>query len=524
MSLTKNDIKNLLMKRFDDTEYNSLSKLPKPTQLKDMQKATDRIVSAIDRKEKILLVGDYDVDGVVSTCVVLDFFEYLNYPIEYIIPNRFKDGYGLSVELIKDKDCDLIITVDNGISAIEAGEYCKNRGIDLIITDHHTPSNTIPHSYAIVNQKQSNCSFPIYEICGAQIAWYLVASLNATLNAKYNIKSTLDIVSIAIVADVMPLNKINRTMVRAGLKELKTSQRVSINVLKDVLNKEKFNSEDIAFAISPRLNSAGRMTDANLAIDFLRSKSYEDAYELFDKLNSLNEQRKEIEANISKKASECADEGDTITVVWGEDWHEGVIGIVASRLVEEYKRPAIVFSIEGDRAKASARSIADINIYALIKECSDMLIGFGGHKGAAGLAIETKKLPQFKAKINEVASNLDKSLFIEDDKVLGEIKIDDIDLELLDILEAFEPFGEANEKPKFRLTNRYVQSAKKVGKEQNHLKFDILDKQTNAYLSAIKFKTDFCINAGELVSFSFTISKNEFNGAVTPSLMVDEFY
>jgi single-stranded-DNA-specific exonuclease len=512
------------MKRFEDSEYNSLSKLPKPNQFKDMQKATDRIIEAINKKQKILLVGDYDVDGIISTTIVVEFFEKIGYPIEYIIPNRFRDGYGLSINLVKDKECDLIITVDNGISAYEASEYCKNNSIDLIITDHHTPSQTLPHAQAIVNQKQSDCSFPIYEICGAQIAWYLIASLNSALKSGIDMKELLSLVSIAIIADVMPLTQINRTMVRAGLKEIESSNRVSIEVLKESLKKSKVNSEDIAFYISPKLNSAGRMSDAIEAIEFLRAKEYDDAYSLYERLNSLNEQRKEIEAEITAKAIESADSTDTITVVWGEDWHEGVIGIVASKLVDKYKRPAIVFSIEGDKAKASARSIANINIYTLISKCEKLLLGYGGHKSAAGLGIETKNLEEFKALINSYAKDIDPKDFVEDENIVGEIDLTQIDMELLDILEMFEPYGEANDKPKFRLTNAYVHSSKKVGKEANHLKFDILDKATNAFVSAIKFKTEENILAGEFVNINFTISKNEFNGNISPNLMVEDIY
>lgn len=522
--LYKDDIKNILMKRFDDSEYNSLSKLPNPQIFKDMQKATDRIISAINRKEKILIVGDYDVDGVVSTTIMLEFFEFIDYQVEYVVPNRFRDGYGLSVNLIKDKECDLIITVDNGISANEAGEYCANKGIDLIITDHHTPPQNPPKAYAIINQKQTDCKFPIYEICGAQIAWYLIASLKNSMQLSLDMKSLLGLVSIAIIADVMPLHKINRTMVRAGLKELETTNKIPILILKEMLNKQKFLSDDIAFYISPKINSAGRISDASIAINFLRSKKYDEAYYYYEKLNSLNEQRKEIEANISELALNKVDDNDTICVVWGEEWHEGVIGIVASRIVDRYKKPAIVFSISKDRAKASARSIGDVNIYSLINECKEMLIGFGGHKSAAGLAIHTDRLEEFKAKINHIAKDLDRSLFKKDDNILGEIAIEEIDLELLELLETFEPFGEANERPKFRLTNSYVYNAKKIGKEANHLKFEILDKKTNSYLSAIKFKTDITISAGETIDFSFTVAKNEYNGTITPNLMVDEIY
>jgi single-stranded-DNA-specific exonuclease len=522
--LTKSSIEKILLQRFSDSEYNSLAKLPKPNELKDMQKATDRIIEAINKRQKILVVGDYDVDGVVSTTLMIKFFEAIDYPIEWVIPNRFRDGYGLSINLVKDKDCELIITVDNGISAYEACEYCKEKSIDIVITDHHTPSEKIPHAYAIVNQKQKDCSFPIYEICGAQIAWYLIASLNSTLNAGINIKALLSIVSIAIIADVMPLTQINRTMVRTGLKEIQISANESLMVLKDSMKKNNLTSEDIAFYISPKLNSAGRMSDASLAVEFLTSHDYDEAYSLFERLNSLNEQRKEIESEITNKAIDSVDEGDIVTVVWGEDWHEGVIGIVASKLVDKYQRPAIVFSIEGNKAKASARSIADVNIYNLIADSQELLLGFGGHKSAAGLAIEPHNLDKFKALINQKASLLDKSLFVEENRVLGEIDITHIDLELLSILERFEPYGEANERPKFRLSNANVHYSKKVGKDANHLKFDILDKKTNSYLSAIKFKTDMTLQVGEVIDFSFSITKNEFNGVISPSLMVDDIY
>jgi len=264
--LTLSDVDTLLQQRFKEG-FLSLKDLPQPNTFKDMDKATARIVKAIKNKENITIVGDYDVDGVTSTTLMRLFFEEIDYPIEWIIPNRFKDGYGLSSNIIpRILGTDLAITVDNGISAVYAAKLCKEQGIELIITDHHLLAPEVPECFAIIDQKQEDCTFPYSDVCGAQIAWYLIASLKNALGIKINMMSYMELVSIAIIADMMPLQHINRAMVEAGLKALSKSTKPAIRAFKEHAQKETLNAEDIGFFLAPLLNSAGRMEDASLSL------------------------------------------------------------------------------------------------------------------------------------------------------------------------------------------------------------------------------------------------------------------
>ncbi|MEK6660092.1 MAG: DHH family phosphoesterase, partial [Campylobacterota bacterium] len=327
--LNKSNLFELLSSRFD-TEDKKLSQIPDPALLHDASKAAKKIADAIRDKKRITVVGDYDVDGISATAIMVDFFRQIPYPLDAIIPNRFSDGYGVSPNILNRVDTDLIITVDNGISAIEAAEICKQRGIELIITDHHTPPEVLPDAYAIVNPKLSACSYPFEEICGAQVAWLLLGLLKKELNLYIDMKSFLDILCIAIIADIMPLKDINRTLVKEGLKVLMNSKRPSSIIMKDFLNKNPITSEDIAFQIAPRINSAGRLEDASIALKFLTTNTTNQAYKQFERLNSLNEQRRENEAQTTKEAIEMVEslpDIPQVIVLAHEDWHEGVVGI-----------------------------------------------------------------------------------------------------------------------------------------------------------------------------------------------------
>ncbi len=525
--LNKSTLFELLSQRVDE-KYKKLSQIPNPALLHDASKAAKKIAEAVEEGKKITLVGDYDVDGISSTAIMVEFFRQIPYPLEAIIPNRFKDGYGVSPNILKRVDADLIITVDNGIGAIEAAQICKERGIDLIITDHHTPSEILPDAYAIVNPKLSLCSYPFEEICGAQVAWLLLGLVKKELNLSLDMKIFLDILSIAIIADIMPLMHINRTLVKEGLKFLMESNRPSSIIIKEFLNKSSINSEDIAFAIAPRINSAGRLEDADIALKFLTAESTNEAYKQFEKLNALNEQRKELEAATTKKALEIVQNWDkvpNIIVVAGENWHEGVVGIVASRLVNQFERPAIVLSIKDGSAKGSARSLGNIDIYKLIKENKQFLTKFGGHKMAAGLGLEEKNIYAFKEAINRSATKLTRSDFIPKDDVLGILDTQDIDFELLSILESFEPYGEANVRPKFLLKDAHVTDIKLMGSDKSHSNITIkehpLSKKT---LELIAFRNVFEMPSDKKITCKYTISKNEFNSRISIQLLLNRVY
>jgi len=518
--LTKEDITRLLRERFQKDSCQRLSDIPSPSLFKDIKKASSRIKEAIVKKERIAIVGDYDADGVISSVILSEFFDDLGVSYILKIPNRFTDGYGISPKIVEDLDVDIIITVDNGISAVEAGEVCKQKGIDLIITDHHTTPEHLPSAYAIVNPKQKTCDFPNSEICGAQVAWYLVAKLKEDLGLQYNLSKFLDILAIAIVADMMPLKDINRTMVKNGLKYLNKSNRAFLKAIKAFYNKEYFTSEDISYLLAPLINSSGRLEDAMLSYELIKEKDENQAFLKLDYIVAINNERKVIESELFEKSLEIVDGDKDIIIAWGEEWHEGVIGIVAARLARKFKKPSIVFSVSGDVAKGSARSVGNINILDHITKNSSYLLGFGGHKGAAGMSIETKKLADFKKAMEASLSTELEENFKEKKTILGEIDINAIDFELLDILEFFEPYGQKNPKPRFLVKDVFVLQQQLLGREQNHQKIVISNSLTT--VESIQFNHERSVKDGENITFTCTINKNNFRGRISPQLIVDE--
>lgn len=503
--IDQNSLKKLLSARFNLKER-KLSQIPQPSLLLNASLAAKKIATTIESNKKITLIGDYDVDGVSASAIVVNFFKNIPYPIEVIIPNRFSDGYGINANILKRVEADLIITVDNGISAIEAGEICQDRKIDLIITDHHTPLNTLPKAYAIVNPKLDNCSYPIKEICGAEVAWLVLAELKKELNLSVDMKEFIDILAIAIIADIMPLVDINRTLVKEGLKYLKTSTTPYATIIRDFLNKKTISSEDIAFLIAPRINSAGRIDDASIALEFFTTSSMSRAYEIFELLGTLNNARKEQEALITKEAMALANPNDKIIVVAKEGWHEGIVGIVASKLVEYFEKPSIVLSIDENEAKGSARSLGNIDIHSLIKDNSNFLLKFGGHKMAAGLSLKTSNIKDFLESINSSASAIKDEEFILRDDVVGILPKKEINLALLDILESFEPYGEANKRPSFLIKEADILRVEFFGKEKNHSKIYIQQNTFEEELELLLFKKIIEIPHNKKITCSYSLS------------------
>lgn len=522
--VTKQELFNLLSERFIGDEK-KLSQIPSPALLHDASGAAKRIAQAIKDNKRITLVGDYDVDGVSSTAIMVDFFRQIPYPLEAIIPNRFRDGYGVSPNVLERVDSDLVITVDNGISAIEAADICKKRGIELIITDHHTPSNILPDALYIIDPKLKSCHYPFKDICGAQVAWLLLGLVKKELQLTIDMKQFLDILAIAIIADIMPLIDINRTLVKEGLKLIMTSQRPSSIIIRDFLNKRSITSEDIAFAIAPRLNSAGRLEDASIALEFFTAEDTQRAYKQFELLGKLNDLRKETEAQTTQKAISQVDPNDKIIVVSGDGWHEGVVGIVAARLVDKFGRPAIVLSVENSIAKGSARSIGDVNIYELIKENEGFLTKFGGHKMAAGLGLIEKDIVAFTKAINNSANSIPQEDFVPKSQVSGILDSEDIDLELLALLENFEPFGEANLRPTFLLKDAEVVSIKLMGADKSHSRIEVRQyPHQRKTLEIIAFRTVYEMPDDRKITCSYSIAKNEFNSKIDVQLLCNKIY
>jgi single-stranded-DNA-specific exonuclease len=518
--LSKEDVRKILSERFKDDTCNCLGEIPKPNSFKDIDKASSRIIEAIEKKQKIAIVGDYDVDGVVSSVILSEFFDDLDVEYSLVIPNRFNDGYGLNPEIVKRLDADVIITVDNGISAVEAATYCKQNNIDLIITDHHTVPTTVPNAYAILNPKQEDCDFPNCEICGAQVAWYLVANLKDKMGLEYNLGKFLDLLCIAIIADMMELRDMNRVMVKKGIMALNCSKRVAFEAIKEYFSKNSLEGDDISFLIAPLINSSGRMEDAIYSYEFLKSKTLEDAMEKLDFIVHLNNSRKDEEKNLFEASLEQTSEDENIVIVWGENWHEGVVGIVASRLSKRFKKPAIVFSIKDGNAKGSARGIGDVDILSLIEMQSEILLGFGGHKGAAGVSIKEENLKEFKSRMIESSRNITTKDLEAGGDVLGELDINSVDFELLEILEEFQPYGQKNPKPSFMLRDAYVKVDRVIGRDRRHLKLILV--KDNHSIESLFFNYDVDVRRGDTIDILFSVSRNEYRGLVTPQLLIKQ--
>jgi single-stranded-DNA-specific exonuclease len=519
--LTLQALDRLLKARFKEG-FLSLKDLPHPHTFKDMQKATDRIVSAIAQKEKIVIIGDYDVDGVTATTLLKLFFDEIGTSVEWIIPNRFKDGYGLSETIIpRIEGYDLAITVDNGISAVKAAQLCKEKGIDLIITDHHLLPPELPEAYAIIDQKQPECTFPYEEVCGAQIVWYLIASLKNALQIRIDMMAYMELAAIAVIADMMPLQHINRAMVISGLKSLSKSQRPAVKAYMEHTQKESLNAEDIGFFLAPLLNSAGRMDDAKYAVEFLLSSNIYDARVRLQRLIDFNEARKATEAKITREALETVDGREKVVVVCGKTWHEGVVGIVASRVAKACKRPCIVLSDNGEgMLKGSGRSFGKCDLFATINPARPLLEKFGGHAAAVGLSLSKERFSAFKTQLQcefEVFKEAAESM---EDEIVGELAFHDISFELTALIRQFEPYGQGNPQPKFITKNVEILQADPMGKEGNHLRF--LFRHAGVVHQGVQFKTDKVYATEQYADLVYTVNENHFRGNVTLQLMVEE--
>jgi len=523
-SSSKEDLFKELSKRHQNNPFATLSSFPNPKLLKDNEKASHRIKKAIENKEKIVLVGDYDVDGVSSSAIMLDFFSQIPYPLTCKIPDRFKHGYGLSPKLLDEIDSDtkLVITVDNGINAFESAKILKERNIDLIITDHHNPEDTLPQASAVINPKQKDCTFPFKDICGAVVAWYFCSCIKSVLELNTNMSKYLDILALASIADVMPMLGLNHTLVKAGLRVMSKREKEPFKVIAEEKQIQDFGYEDIGFFLAPLINSAGRLAHASLSLDFLRAKTPKLASKNFELLSALNEERKDLQLQVLAEARVQVNKEDAILVLFGSSWHEGVLGIVASKICEEFKRPCIILSIENEKAKGSARSNGDFILYDLLFLSKQYLTSFGGHANAAGLTLEAKNIIPFKESLNDNLKKMNKCLYLEKE-IFAKLKLEDIDFELYDIIKSFEPYGLQNPKPIFLLENIKAYNYSLLGKEKNHLK--ILLEHNGNFLEALffNFKIKDTQNLNILknnIDIVFTLSLNTFRNQSKINLLI----
>lgn len=508
-----------LSKRGLSDIHKSLKDFPHFSLLEDMDKATKRIVDAIHKNEALCLVGDYDADGICASTIVVEFFKDIGYPIEFIIPDRFTDGYGVSPSVLKKVgDVSVVITVDNGIVAFEAAEACKERGIDLIITDHHTPQDTLPDCYAVVNPKRIDCPYPFKDICGAQVGFLLCASIKHSLGIDIDLSKYLDVLAIAVVADVMPLVNINRHIVRTGLKIANKQQRPFFKALLESMNKKEFAFDDFGFQIAPRINAAGRMTNARVAVEALMSDE-ESAYSNVDNLSEINKERKLAQTFVYANAKSYIKDQKDFVIIVGDELHEGIVGIVASKIAEDTSLPSLIMSRgEGGILKGSGRSVGSVNIYNIIGKSSHLLLKFGGHAGACGLSLKEENLEQLMRELKNTSSLLPRGQFKDDSGSLGELLPSDVSVEMVKMLEEFAPYGEKNPHPVFQCGDAKVISSKPMGQEKNHTSLTILWRGEEIRMAV--FSTDFSIyNPNDNISFDYTLSLNEWQGRVSAQMM-----
>ncbi|MFQ5841389.1 MAG: single-stranded-DNA-specific exonuclease RecJ [Thermodesulfobacteriota bacterium] len=505
----------------------SLSHLHSPFLMKDMDKAVDRVIQALSKQEQVLIYGDYDVDGVTSTAILTLFFQSLQFPHRYYIPHRIERGYGLHLDIIEEfaqQGVKLIITADCGISDMDALKKAREMGMDVVITDHHEVPNEIPPACAVLNPKQGDCSFPFKSLAGVGVVFNLIVALRAKLRERGswkdgevpNLRRYLDLVAMGTVADLVPLADENRIFVRFGLEELTEGRRLGIRVLKEVcgLKDGIISTGTVGFKLAPRINAAGRLGEAQRAVELLVTQDLKKTEEIAGELNRENSRRQQLEEDILKEIMGWI-EGDerllkrSSLIFSSQSWHPGVIGIVASRLVEQYYRPTILISLDGDRGKGSGRGIEGFDMYEGIKMCSPLLVSFGGHRLAVGLTIEKEKIEAFKSRFEELVSQGCKpSDFAPKIRIDSEVALPLMERDLIEELSSLSPFGPSNPKPIFCSRELRVRDSRIVGK--NNLKLKV---EEDAIYDAIGFQMGYLHPLKEQrIRIAFVPQINEWRG------------
>ncbi len=502
--------------------------LHNPFLMKNMQQAVARIEDAIAKNQKILVYGDYDVDGTTSVAMMYSFLKKFNQNIEYYIPCRYEEGYGISlkgIDYAKDNNFALIIALDCGIRAVNQVDYANEKNIDFIICDHHTPGEKIPNAIAVLNPKQSDCDYPFKELSGCGVGFKLIQAYCESNSIPFTeIVEFLDLLTVSIGADIVPMTGENRALAFYGLKQINSQPRIGLKALMDAAAKTKeLTISDVVFGIAPRINAAGRIDHAKKAVEILVETDYEKAKSFADGIEENNKTRRTLDQSITKEALEMIDENKKSTVVFSENWHKGVVGIVASRLIETHYKPTIVLAEKDDILTGSARSVHDFDLYEAISKCSHLCEKFGGHKYAAGLSIKKENLQEF---IN--AFEIAVSETITDDQLSPKIEIDmeidinNVDDKLFRIIKQFSPFGPQNLSP-FFVSRNVVDNGygKQIGADKSHLRINA--KTTSGSLAGIGFGMgEFFKSIKDYQEFDicYSINENEWNGRKSLQLMI----
>jgi len=536
----ENTIAKILFNR-NITTYNkakkffrpSLEDLHDPFLMKDMHLAVKRIESAIINNENILVFGDYDVDGTTAVSLVSSYLKSIYTNVSTYIPDRYEEGYGVSykgIEFADDNNFSLIIALDCGTKAIEKVAYAKQRNIDFIICDHHKPGIEIPRAIAVLNPKREDCSYPFDELCGCGVGFKLIQALGKSRKQTINdLVPYLDLVATAIAADIVPMNGENRTLAYFGLEVINSNPRNGIKAIIQQVKKQRLTITDVVFIIAPRINAAGRIKHGNYAVELLTEMDLESANKFAAAIEIFNTDRKELDKKITNEALiqiiDNKEEKQFTSVVFKENWHKGVIGIVASRLIETYYRPTLVFTKSGDKLAASARSVKGFDIYNALDKCEEFIEQFGGHKYAAGLTLLPENYENFKNKFeNIVETTISRDLLTPEITIDAEIDLSEITPKFYRIIEQMGPFGPQNSKPTFKTSSvRDNGYGKQVGADKTHLKLNLISGTDKKTYNAIGF------NLGNKIStiqndfdIVYALDENEWNGVKSIQLLIKD--
>ncbi len=530
---------------FDQARYflkPTLDDLHSPFLMADMELAVERISAAIEGKERIMVLGDYDVDGTTATTLLVLTIRLLTDHdlVTYYIPHRLTDGYGLSMEGLEEassRGATLVLAVDCGITANAEVERARQMGIDIVIIDHHVPGETLPNCVAALNPKRADCAYPFKDLCGVGLAFKVAQAVAEHVGLPPDaVNDHIDLVALGTTADIVPLRDENRVLTRDGLDRMRQTRKLGLRELLEVsglMRDKDLSTGDLLFKLAPRINAAGRMGDATRVVDLLVTEDQREATDLARELDRVNQRRREEDTRTFEAARDQVERDPCLMkskglVLASDTWHPGVIGIVASRMVEAFSRPVVMISTAGEPGRGSARTMGDFHLYNAIKECADLLVRFGGHYHAAGLSIEKDRIEAFRDKFHEVvAARATPEDFIPRLEIDAEIEIDEVTPRLVRLMKMLGPFGPANRNPVFVSRNlRLVGSTRVLGKQKNHLKFRVRQSEHGRVMEAIAFgmaAEEKRINdSRDRLDLAYTLEEDTFRGQNSLQLRVKD--
>lgn len=512
----------------------AIDQLHDPFLMKDMEKAVTRLKNALDQNEKILIYGDYDVDGTTAVALVYSYLKSFYPNIDFYIPDRHAEGYGVSeagIRWAEENGFTLIIALDLGVKAIDAVTLATQKKIDFIICDHHLPGTNIPNAVAVLDPKRDDCSYPFKELSGCGLGFKLMQAFARRFRKEEELNDYLDLVAVSIASDIVPVNDENRILAHYGIQKLNQHPLPGLKALKDIAAiKTDLDISGVVFTLGPRINAAGRVAHARGAVQLLIAKSEEEANELAEKVNLKNDLRREFDLNITEEAIAMIEGDEAIknaksTVLFKNTWHKGVIGIVAARCVEKYYRPTVILTESNDKITGSARSVKDFDLYEAINSCSDLLEKFGGHKYAAGLTLDKSNLAAFQQRFEEVvASTITEEMQTPVVEIDMPITLDAITNKFNSVLKQMAPFGPENQKPVFEASNVFVKNALSSFKDK-HIRFLAGQENNESVFNAVGFDMmEYYerLASGDSFSMAFTLEENTYNGMTSLQLRIKD--